>query len=282
MNSMMRDYLMRRRDGRNPYGSEGGYVVSSRRGRGDMARGRRDYAQRNMGNDYTEYPSRYSDSENERLNQQRMPDMAQSGRQYDGHYEPIEIMGRFNGYYGGMDDYARGGRGRDYNYGDDYARGGRMDYNYNDDYARGRGRDYNYGNDYARNRDYGYMPYYPYYMDYGYGRDYAQNSEYLSDKDLKMWADKLMKNVEEKDKQFLSRENIRKRADEMGIKFEKYSFEEFYVVVLMKYTDHCKTLGTANMDIYLKLAKDFFEDEDTNVRYGEKLAAYYDYIVEGM
>ena len=46
---------------------------------------------------------------------------------------------------------------------------------------------------------------------------------------------------------------IRKRANEMGIKFDKYSFEEFYVVVLMKYTDHCKTLGTANMDIYLKL-----------------------------
>lgn len=36
------------------------------------------------------------------------------------------------------------------------------------------------------------------------------------------------------------------------------------------------------MDIYLKLAKDFFEDPDTAVRYGEKLAAYYDYIVEGM
>lgn len=253
MNSMMRDYLMRRRDGRNPYGSEGGYVVSSRRGRGDMARGSRDYEQRNYGNDYAEYPSRYSDSENERLNQQRMPDMVQSGRQYDGHYEPIEIMGRFNGYYGGMDDYARGGRGRDYNY----------------------------GNDYARNRDYGYMPYYPYYMDYGYGRDYAQNSEYLSDKDLKMWADKLMRDVEEKDKQFLSRENIRKRADEMGIKFDKYSFEEFYVVVLMKYTDHCKTLGTANMDIYLKLAKDFLEDDDSSLKYGERLAAYYDFVING-
>lgn len=264
MNNMMRDYLMRRRmDGRNPYGSEGGYVVSSRRGRGDMARGRRDYAERNMGNEYSEYPNRYSDSENERLNQQRMGRMAQSGRQYDGHYEPIEIMGRFNGYYGGMDDYARG-RGRDYNY--------------MDDYPRENMRDYNYGANYPRGRDYGYMPYYPPYM-----MDYASHGgEYMSDKELKMWADKLMKEVEEKDKAFLSRENIRKRADEMGIKFEKYSFEEFYVVVLMKYTDHCKTLGTANMDIYLKLAKDFFEDEDTNVRYGEKLAAYYDYIVEGM
>ena len=256
MNNMMRDYLMRRRmpDGRNPYGSEGGYVVS-RRARGD----------RRMGRDYAyDYPNRYGDSENQRLNSQREEDYAR-GREYDGHYEPIEIMGRFNGYYGGAEDYARG---RDYNYGEDY--------------ARGRGRDYNYGNDYARGRDYGYMPYPPYMMDYGYGRDYAQGGEYLSDRDLQMWADKLMKKVEDKDKQFLSRENIRKRADEMGIKFEKYSFEEFYVVVLMKYTDHCKTLGTANMDIYLKLAKDFFEDHDTALRYGEKLATYYYDIVEGM
>ena len=235
----MRDYLMRRRmtDGRNPYGSEGGYVVS-RRVRGD----------RRMGRDYAnDYPNRYSDSENQRLNNQR-EESYMRGREYDGHYEPIEIMGRFNGYYGGAEDYARGMREQDYNYG----------------------------------RDYGYMPYPPYMMDYGYGRDYAQGGEYLSDKDLKMWVDKLMRDVEEKDKQFLSRENIRKRADEMGIKFDKYSFEEFYVVVLMKYTDHCKTLGTANMDIYLKLAKDFFEDPDTALRYGEKLAAYYYDIVEGM
>lgn len=239
MNNMMRDYLMRRRmtDGRNPYGSEGGYVVS-RRARGD----------RRMGRDYAnDYPNRYSDSENQRLNNQR-EESYMRGREYDGHYEPIEIMGRFNGYYGGAEDYARGMREQDYNYG----------------------------------RDYGYMPYPPYMMDYGYGRDYAQGEKYLSDKDLKMWADKLMRDVEEKDKQFLSRENIRKRADEMGIKFDKYSFEEFYVVVLMKYTDHCKTLGTANMDIYLKLAKDFFEDPDTALRYGEKLAAYYYDIVEGM
>lgn len=239
MNNMMRDYLMRRRmtDGRNPYGSEGGYVVS-RRARGD----------RRMGRDYAnDYPNRYSDSENQRLNNQR-EESYMRGREYDGHYEPIEIMGRFNGYYGGVEDYARGMREQDYNYG----------------------------------RDYGYMPYPPYMMDYGYGRDYAQGGEYLSDKDLKMWADKLMRDVEEKDKQFLSKENIRKRADEMGIKFDKYSFEEFYVVVLMKYTDHCKTLGTANMDIYLKLAKDFFEDPDTALRYGEKLAAYYYDIVEGM
>ena len=261
MSNYMRDYLMNRRmrDGRNPYGSRGGYVTS-RSPRGD----------RRMGRDYA--------SDLERFNNQRGEDYAR-GRQY----EPIEIMGRFNGYYGGAEDYARGMReqdynyGRDYNYGEDYNHG--MDYNYRNDYARNDRRDYAYEDDYARgrSRDYGYMPYPPYMMDYA-----SQGGEYLSDRDLQMWADKLMRDVEDKDKQFLSRENIRRKAEEMGIKFDKYSFEEFYVVVLMKYTDHCKTLGTANMDIYLKLAKDFFEDPDTALRYGEKLAAYYYDIVEGM
>lgn len=255
MSNMMRDYLMNRRmrDGRNPYGSRGGYVTS-RSPRGD----------RRMGRDYASDP--------ERFNNQRGEDYAR-GRQY----EPIEIMGRFNGYYGGAEDYAYNGRGQDYNYGEDYNHG--MDYNYRNDYARDDRRDYAYGNDYSRgrSRDYGYMPYPPYMMDYA-----SQGGEYLSDRDLQMWADKLMRDVEEKDKQYLSKENIRRKAEEMGIKFDKYSFEEFYVVVLMKYTDHCKTLGTANMDIYLKLAKDFFEDPDTALRYGEKLAAYYYDIVEGM
>lgn len=261
MSNYMRDYLMNRRmrDGRNPYGSRGGYVTS-RSPRGD----------RRMGRDYASVP--------ERFNNQRGEDYAR-GRQY----EPIEIMGRFNGYYGGAEDYARGMReqdynyGRDYNYGEDYAHG--MDYNYENDYARNRDYGYDMRYDYARGRDYGYMPYFPqpYMMDYA-----SQGGEYLSDKDLKMWTDKLMRDVEEKDKQYLSKENIRRKAEEMGIKFDKYSFEEFYVAVLMKYTDHCKTLGTANMDIYLKLAKDFFEDPDTAVRYGEKLATYFETIVKGM
>lgn len=257
MNRYIRDMLMRGRDGRNPYGSRGGYVKDRRMQR-DY---RRDYANGN-----NEYNDRYGNEQGQdQRDMARYRDMERSG-QYDRHYQPIEIMGRFNGYYGGENDYARG---RDYGYGSDYARSG----DYRQDYARRDMRDYGYGSDYNYDmrRDYDYMPY-----------DYAQGSGYLSDKELKMWADKLMKSVDEKDMQFLSRENIRKKADELGIKFEKYSFEEFYVAVLMNYTDHCKTIGNANMDTYLKLAKDFLEDEDTAVQNGEKLATYYDYIVQGM
>ena len=71
------------------------------------------------------------------------------------------------------------------------------------------------------------------------------------------------------------------KAQEMGIKFDKFNQEEFYLTALMMYTDYCKTLGTANMDIYLRLAKDWLEDDDVSVKGGEKLAVYHDCIVEG-
>lgn len=255
----------RMRDGRNPYGSRGGYVTS-RRSRRDRAM-EEDYA-RNYSNSNRQYDSRrdynsYEEQDFERSNrdyeQRRQYDMARgdyagmTGRDYadyeydmprgrrgrDGHntmgqtYYPIEAMGTFNGYYGMNEDYARG---RGYN----MARGG-------------RGRDYGY--------DYGDM-------------------EYLEEEDIKEWEEKLKDELEEKDKQFFSKENIKHKAEQMGIKFDKYSMEEFMVTALMVYTDYCKTLGTANMDIYLRLAKDWLEDKDAGVKYGEKLASYYDSVVD--
>ncbi len=205
MNNYMRDMARSRmmmRDGRNPYGSRGGYVMPRRR---DRAMGREDY--------------NYYDEE------------------YDRHYEPVELMGRFKGYYGaGEEDYARSGR----RMGRDYARGGRDMY--------------------------------------GYGYDYAMG-DIMDDRELEEWCAKLKLEIEEKDKVFFTKENIRKKADQLAIKFDKFSFEEFMTAVLMMYTDYHKTLGTANMDTYLRLAKDWLCDEDATVKYGEKLSAYYDNIV---
>lgn len=240
---------MRMMDGRNPYGSRGGYVVSSRRGRRDRAMDRgmdygydgRDY----RGGDY-EYDSRQNDRAYSR------EDMARGRRDYesmgqsdmarydygdirrgrDGHYPmvqgymPIEAMGRFTGYWGEPES--------------DYARGGRRDYGY--DYAG----------------------------DYG---------ETLSREELEHWKKKLMKEIDEKDKQFFSKESIMNKAKQMGLKFDKYNEEELEVATLMVYTDYCKTLGTSNMDLYLRLAKDWLEDDDVAVKGGEKLAVYYDCIV---
>lgn len=169
----------------------------------------------------------------------------------------------------GMSDHAMSG---------DYARG-RRDYgDYNNDYARNR-RDYGYyDDDYAmngyetrRHNDYGYDYHYMPYPDYASGN--------LSHEELHHWKKKLTAEMEKGECEMLSDEKIMKRAKEMGIKFDEFSEEEFAVTVLALYTDYCKTLGKANTDMYLKMAKDFLEDKDAGVRFGEKLAAYYDNIV---
>lgn len=216
---MMRDMAMRRmsqmRDGRNPYGSRGGYVTSRDPRRRDRMGRMEDYNY-SRGRDYEyegpEYPNR---------------DMAM---RRDGHYYPFEITGKM-GYEEEM-----------------------FDPYYQDmmhDYARGSGRDY-------------------------------AGAEMLSNRELMDWSQKLMKDVEEKDKAFFKYENIEKKAKDMGIQFDKFTFDEFYLVCLMMYTDYCKTLGTANMDIYLKLSKDWLQDQDSELKNSEKLYAYYYYVVMGM
>ena len=117
------------------------------------------------------------------------------------------------------------------------------------------------------------------YSDYMY--DYAMGNR-LDERELEDWAHELLEEVDDKDREMLKKEKILKRAEEMGIKFDKFSMEEFYTVVLMMFTDYHKTLGTTNMEVYLRLAKDWLCDEDTAVQYGEKLAVYYDAVVEGM
>lgn len=200
------------RDGRNPYGSRGGYVTSRDPRRRDRMGRMEDYNY-SRGRDYEyegpEYPNR---------------DMAM---RRDGHYYPFEITGKM-GYEEEM-----------------------FDPYYQDmmhDYARGRGRDY-------------------------------AGAEMLSNRELMDWSQKLMKEVEEKDKAFFKYENIEKKAKDMGIQFDKFTFDEFYLVCLMMYTDYCKTLGTANMDIYLKLSKDWLQDQDSELKNSEKLFAYYYYVI---
>ena len=216
---IMRDMAMRRmspmRDGRNPYGSRGGYITSRDPRRRDRMSGMSDYARgRDYGYEGPEYPNREREE-----------------RMYrDGHYYPFEITGRM-GYEEEMyDPYYQ-------------------DMMY--DYARGRGRDY-------------------------------AGAEMLSNRELMDWSQKLMKDVEEKDKAFFKYENVEKKAKDMGIQFDKFTFDEFYLVCLMMYTDYCKTLGTANMDIYLKLSKDWLQDQDSELKNSEKLYAYYYYVVMGM
>lgn len=162
----------------------------------------------------------------------------------------------------------RGMRGRDYYYESraSYPRDRRRDYYEDEDdeeYYDMRDRRYEDG------RRYG-----------GRGRDYHSHKE-LDERKLEKFSKKLIKEVEEKDKSYYKMESILKRAEDMGIEFDEFTPYEFYVVVLMMFTDFCKALGTVNPDVYIKLAKYWLCDEDAAVQYGEKLAAYYESIVEG-
>lgn len=257
---------MMMRDGRNPYGSRGGYVVSGRgRGRGrdramneDMARGRgRD---RGMGEDF---------ARGGRGRDRAMSDMARGGNQGRGR---DNAMGEDYGYemdYGydmAGSDYARGGRGRGRDNASDYA-----DYADYGDYAGQGGRDGGYG--------YGVGMFDYDTEDYGYdmamgGRDGASK---LSSKDLKKWEKELENADGTKGKKWDS-DQIKQVAQQHGIRFDEYRPETLTAVANMLYSDYCKVLG-ADMMLYVKLAKAFLEDDDFEGEPEEKVMLYYKCIV---
>lgn len=262
----MMDYRMM--DMRNPYGSEWGYVTSSRRGRRGrrdraMGRGMEDYARRDYrGGDY-EHGAMYGDRAYNEQDMERgrrdYESMGQSGMGYDdidmrrrrnarGQYmsdrayedygsfheergfRPVEAMGYFTGYYGGGQDMARG-------------------------------RNYDYGYDYAG--------------DYG---------ERLTEDELEEWKKKLLKEVDEKDKQFFTKERIGQKAKQMNVEMKDFSEDELVVATAMVYTDYCKTAKKyigSNMDFYIEIARDWLNDKDSELKGGEKLAVYHDCIIMG-
>lgn len=156
-------------------------------------------------------------------------------------------------------DMRRGGYNRDR--GDE--RIFRMDYE--DDR---RSRDYE---DERYMRDSGRRMDYRDYNDYGHG--------YLSNKELQKWQNKLCKEMDQQECEMFKYEHIIHQAKEMNIMFDRYTKEEFYTTVLMMYSDYKKTCAN-NIPMYISLAKEFLEDKDSKVCYGEKLAAYYDNIAD--
>ena len=222
-------------------------------GRGDSARGRRGRRGRRRGDRGMDYEYDMNRGYGDMERGDRAGDYGR-GRDY-GEYEDMARGGRSDGHYpmmGGQMYYPMEAMGRFTGYygmgEEDFARGG-----------RGRGRDYGY--DYAG--------------DYGEG---------LTRDELEEWKMKLMKEVEEKDKHFFTKENISMKARNLGAKMKDYNEEELCFVTLMVYTDYCKTIkkyaGT-NMDIYIELAKDWLEDEDSELKGSERLAVYHDCIIEG-
>lgn len=206
----MYDY-MRMRDGRNPYGSRGGYVIDGRRGMRDMNYGRE-----------SERGNMYGDKD---YNHHPMYDMRREGRERereymgDGRYYDPMMMQRE--YY-----------------------------------------------------DYNYM-----YPDYGYYGDYGKN---LNREELEHWTDMLMRQVDDKDRQTFSRDVVAQKAKQMGIQMNDFNEDELLVAMLIIYTDFGHILKQYignNMDAYIHLGSAFLNDKDSAVRGGEKLAVYYDCIV---
>lgn len=219
------DYLMSRRDGRNPYGSRGGYV-DSRRDYGygyDRNYSRNDYAERYL-RDYN------STANSQQEYDRRDRNYEQPSRRDMGSYYPFNVAGQFGRYDGHypmpmMHDYRR---------------------------------DYNYDT----------------VGDYG---------ETLSKDELKSWNKKLMREIDDKEKSFFTKENISHKAEQMGINMHGFNEEELATATLMMYTDYSKALKPylgSNMDIYIAMAKEFLVDPDASVKGGEKLAVYHDCIVE--
>ena len=158
-------------------------------------------------------------------------------------YYPIQAMGTFEGYYGMPEqDFARGGRGVDMS-----------------------SRNYD-----MRGRDYGY--------DYGYPMgDYGET---LSEKELDHWCEKLKKQLDDQEKQMFHKDMISQKAKSMGMQMKDFGEKELELTAIMMYTDYKRTIGK-NPDMAIRLAYDWLTDEDVAVKGAEKLAVYYDCIVEG-
>ena len=235
-----------------------GRRLPPRNARGEFRRRR---SRRDRGMDYTSQDMRGDMMRSYDMANQNYSDMRGDGHYPQGQgstYYPIQAMGTFEGYYGMPEQdygYDMRGRGRDYGY-YDMARG-----------RGGRGRTRDYG-DYAY--DYGY----------DYGDDYGDYGETLSEKELEKWCHKLKSKLTEQEKQLFSKEALAQRAKSLGRQMEGFGEKEIEVVALMLLDDYKKTLG-ANPDVMVKLAFDWLDDKDAELKGAEKLAVYHDEIVMG-
>ncbi len=124
-----------------------------------------------------------------------------------------------------------------------------------------------------------------------YGREYyIQSQDYARDmrdmrdmggsdkefkEDLHRWTMKL----KHKDRFGIKKEEILTHAKNMGVKFDEFSEEEFYVVYLMMVSDY-KSVGD-DFRKYISLAKEWLMDDDVEVTPSEKLCIYFYEIVKG-
>lgn len=130
-----------------------------------------------------------------------------------------------------------------------------------------------------REMDGHYLYHYPMYMnDSNY--DYS-STEKLDEEDLKEWYDKLCEEIPEQYKHLYKKENIEQVAKQMNIEFNKFKPMELIVTTLMMATDYPKSVGYADINRNVAMAKEWLEDKDSNLKGPEKLSAYYDNVIKG-
>ena len=191
-------------------------------------------------------------------------------------------------------DYARRDRAnrQDYGRGSDYAR--RRDYrNYaydmDSDYGMNDGRNpYGSAGGYVTSRrdrndygDYARRDYNDY--DYARRRDYDDDDqvEKLDQDELEDWHHELKEEIPEQYKNMYSVEKIEDTARQMQIDFKKFSPLELAAVTTMLATDYPKSVGYADVNKLVVMAKEWLCDPDSQLKYGEKLSSYYDNVVNG-
>ena len=219
------------------------------------------------------------DSRGAILTDHRMNDMARRGGYNDRNY---------SNYNDRQPNYS----GRDSMYEQQMYPKGNRDYEPMGQYDGGTRYPFMVGGEFSR-YDAHYGPYpmgYPMYGDMRGDMRNDRNSEYgdygesLGKEELEKWNKKLMREIDEQYKHYFSKDMIAQKASQLGIHFDKFNEEELATATAMVYTDYCETLkplvGT-NMDIYIKLARDWLVDPDAAIKGGEKLAVYHDCIVKG-
>lgn len=108
--------------------------------------------------------------------------------------------------------------------------------------------------------------------------DYGSGSYEISQRELKEWVRDMMDEVRSDVKQNFTKEHFARKYKEFGMTEDKVTEDEFFATALMIETDFGETLakyGLNNSDVVALLAEDWLDDKDSDLRFGEKLSAYY-------
>lgn len=273
-------------DGRNPYGSKGGYVVSNRQMQdGLMMQDMRAYQQGNYNGTLSDMtmqnqPIRHDPymPKDYAMNNQGMS--GQSKRADYGSGMPYAGVPSFYAQNGQGYDMARRNQMNDYGY--DMARRNQMQGGYDGHHLpQSQGATYYPIEAMGTFNGYYGMPNQDFARGQGGRRnDYGDYGETLSSEDLEKWCKKLKEQLDEREKSMFSKQAIMQHAKQIGRSMEGFGEKELEVATLMIYTDYKNSIGQ-NLDLAVRLAFDWLNDKDTAVKGAEKLAIYHDCIVEG-